>query len=174
MFYKTIYKSPVGILTLISDGKHLTHLIFESEKYYQNIKESTKTNDSIDVFLKTKIWLDKYFNGQKPNINELNLKLEGTTFQNKVLDAIKNIPYGKVVTYKDIAKQIGQKSYRAIGSAISHNPIPIIIPCHRVVGTNKSLTGFSGGLDVKINLLKLEGVDTTQYKMSKGAKYAKM
>ena len=175
MKYKANYPSPIGNLTLISDGTNLTHVILEKESYYQNIKKEAKTNDNLEIFKQTKIWLDKYFNKEKPNIDDLKLKLEGTLFQIKVWNALKTISYGQTVTYGFVAQKINSKtSARAVGGAIGHNPIPIIIPCHRVVGTNNNLTGFTGGIDVKIKLLKLEGLDITKYKIPKGEKYAKM
>lgn len=175
MKYKANYPSPIGNLTLISDGTNLTHIILEKESYYQNIKKDAKTNDTLEIFKQTKIWLDKYFNKEKPNIDDLKLKLEGTPFQIKVWNALKTISYGQTVTYGFVAQKINSKtSARAVGGAIGHNPIPIIIPCHRVVGANNNLTGFTGGIDVKIKLLKLEGINTTKYKIPKGEKYAKM
>lgn len=175
MIFKTFYFSPVGKLTLISDGTNLTHVILEKESYYQNIKKDAKTNDNLEIFKQTKTWLDKYFNKKKPNIDDLKIKLEGTPFQIKVWNALKTISYGQTVTYGFVAQKINSKtSARAVGGAIGHNPIPIVIPCHRVVGTNNNLTGFTGGIDVKIKLLKLEGLDITKYKIPKGEKYAKM
>ncbi len=175
MKYKANYPSPIGNLTLISDGTNLTHVILEKESYYQNIKKEAKTNDNLEIFKQTKIWLDKYFNKEKPNIDDLKLKLEGTPFQIKVWAALKKVPYGQTVTYGFVAQKINSKtSARAVGGTIGHNPIPIVIPCHRVVGTNNNLTGFTGGIDVKIKLLKLEGLDITKYKIPKGEKYAKM
>lgn len=175
MKYKANYPSPIGNLTLISDGTNLTHVILEKESYYQNIKKEAKTNDNLEIFKQTKIWLDKYFNKEKPNIDDLKLKLEGTPFQIKVWNALKTISYGQTVTYGFVAQKINSKtSARAVGGAIGHNPIPIVIPCHRVVGTDNNLTGFTGGIDVKIKLLKLEGLDITKYKIPKGEKYAKM
>lgn len=175
MKYKANYPSPIGNLTLISDGTNLTHVILEKESYYQNIKKEAKTNDNLEIFKQTKIWLDKYFNKEKPNIDDLKLKLEGTPFQIKVWNALKTISYGQTVTYGFVAQKINSKtSARAVGGAIGHNPIPIVIPCHRVVGTDNNLTGFTGGIDVKIKLLKLEEIDITKYKIPKGEKYAKM
>lgn len=175
MKYKANYPSPIGNLTLISDRTNLTHIILEKESYYQNIKKEAKTNDNLEIFKQTKIWLDKYFNKEKPNIDDLKLKLEGTPFQIKVWNALKTISYGQTVTYGFVAQKINSKtSARAVGGAIGHNPIPIVIPCHRVVGTDNNLTGFTGGIDVKIKLLKLEEIDITKYKIPKGEKYAKM
>ena len=175
MKYKTTYQSVIGNLTLISDGTNLTHVILEKESYYQNIKKEAKTNDNLEIFKQTKTWLDKYFNKENPNIDDLKLKLEGTPFQIKVWNVLKKVPYGQTVTYGFVAQKINSKtSARAVGGATGHNPIPIVIPCHRVVGTDNNLTGFTGGIDVKIKLLKLEGLDITKYKIPKGEKYAKM
>lgn len=174
MKYKTNYSSPIGNLTLISDGEYLTNIIFEHDKFYEHIKKEAIKKDNLNIFKQTKTWLDKYFNGENPNINILELKPSGTPFQKKVWDILKTIPYGKTITYKEIAKQISTTmSARAVGSANSHNPIPIIIPCHRVVGASHNLTGYSGGIDIKIKLLKLEGRDITKYKCPKGEKACK-
>lgn len=158
MLYKSIYKSPLGLLTLISDKDTLNYILFENDRFYENLKAKAIEKD-LKIFTQTKLWLDKYFKGQNPNINELNINPKGTIFQIKVWNILKTIPYGKTITYKEIAKKINKpKSYRAVGSAIGHNPIPIIIPCHRVIGANNKLTGYSGGIENKIKLLKLEGV----------------
>lgn len=158
MLYKSIYKSPLGLLTLISDKDTLNYILFENDRFYENLKAKAIEKD-LKIFTQTKLWLDKYFKGQNPNINELNINPKGTIFQIKVWNILKTIPYGKTITYKEIAKKLNKpKSYRAVGSAIGHNPIPIIIPCHRVIGANNKLTGYSGGIENKIKLLKLEGV----------------
>ena len=174
MLYKSYYKSPLGMLTLISDKDTLNYILFENDRFYENLKAKAIEKD-LKIFTQTKLWLDKYFKGQNPNINELNINPKGTIFQIKVWNILKKVPYGQTVTYGFVAKKINSKtSARAVGGAIGHNPIPIIIPCHRVVGTNNNLTGFTGGIDVKIKLLKLEGLDITKYKIPKGEKYAKM
>ena len=174
MFYKSLYKSPVGLLTLISDGIYLTHIIFEKEPYYQNIKNVAIFNDNLDIFKQVKKWLDKYFHNEKSSIDKLKISLKGTLFQIKVWNELKGIPYGRVVTYHDIAKKINSNSCQAVGHAIGLNPLPIIIPCHRVVGTGKKLIGYSGGIENKIKLLKLENIDITKYKYPKGGKHAKV
>lgn len=158
MLYKSIYKSPLGMLTLISDKDTLNYILFENDRFYENLKAKAIEKD-LKIFTQTKLWLDKYFKGQNPNINELNINPKGTIFQKEIWNILKTIPYGKTITYKEIAKKLNKpKSYRAVGSAIGHNPIPIIIPCHRVIGANNKLTGYSGGIENKIKLLKLEGV----------------
>ena len=166
MLYKSIYKSPLGMLTLISDGDTLNYILFENDRFYENLKAKAIEKD-LKIFTQIKLWLDKYFNGENPNINELSLKPKGTTFQIEVWNTLKNISYGKTITYKETAKKINNpKACRAVGSTVGHNPIPIIIPCHRVLGNN-GLTGYSGGIENKIKLLKLENVDITQYKLPK-------
>lgn len=158
MLYKSYYKSPLGILTLISDKDTLNYILFENDRFYENIKPKAIEKD-LKIFTQTKNWLDKYFKGQNPNINELNINSKGTIFQKEIWNVLKTIPYGKNITYKEIAEKLNKpKAYRAVGSAIGHNPIPIIIPCHRVIGANNKLTGYSGGIENKIKLLKLEGV----------------
>lgn len=124
--------------------------------------------DDLAVFQKAKDWLDRYFQGQKPAISELPLAPIGGEFRQMVWKILCEIPYGQVITYGDIAKKVAQRkglarmSAQAVGGAVGHNPISLIIPCHRVVGTNGSLTGYSGGLDMKIKLLEFEGVNMSK------------
>ena len=125
-------------------------------------------NDNLKVFQDTKIWFDKYFKNQRPEISQLPLAPIGNSFRQAVWKILCDIPYGEVTTYgeiaKKIAKQIGKEkmSAQAVGGAVGHNPISIIIPCHRVVGSNGSLTGYAGGISTKIKLLKHENVDMTK------------
>lgn len=119
--------------------------------------------------------MDRYFKGERPEIAELPLAPIGGEFRQTVWKILCEIPYGQVITYGEIAKKIAQKrglnrmSAQAVGGAVGHNPISLIIPCHRVVGTNGSLTGYSGGLDKKIRLLEFEGVDMSNlYRPKKG------
>ena len=161
----TIYQSPVGAITLASDGDSLIGLWNEGQKYHGNtlFKEMVENND-IPLFAAAKQWLDRYFAGQKPDISELPLAPRGGEFRQDVWRILCEIPYGEVITYGDIAKKMAAKmnkksmSSQAVGGAVGHNPISIIIPCHRVVGSNGSLTGYAGGIDVKRKLLELEGV----------------
>ena len=121
--------------------------------------------DGIPVLAAAKNWLDSYFAGKKPDISQLPLAPSGSAFRQDVWRVLCEIPYGEVTTYGEIAKKIAARrrqksmSSQAVGGAVGHNPISIIIPCHRVVGTSGSLTGFSGGIDKKVKLLELEGVD---------------
>lgn len=169
MFFSTRYPSPVGMLTLACDGAHLTGLWMEGQKYFGGaIPEPMTERDDLPVFRAAKNWLDRYFAGQKPEISELPLHPIGGEFRQEVWKILCEIPYGEVVTYGDIAKkmaaQMGKKtmSGQAVGGAVGHNSISIIIPCHRVVGANGSLTGYAGGVDKKVKLLALEGVDMSR------------
>lgn len=165
MIYVANYKSPIGNLLIASKNNKLIGLWIEGQKYYfSNFKDEVQQLDN-NILLDTKKWLDKYFNKEKPSINELELNPIGSEFRQEVWKILCTIPYGKVITYNDIAKQIAHNrginkmSAQAIGGAVGHNPISIIIPCHRVVGTNGSLTGYAGGIDKKIYLLKHEEVN---------------
>lgn len=169
MFFSTRYPSPIGMLTLACDGAHLTGLWMEGQKYFGGaIPEPMTERDDLPVFRAAKNWLDRYFAGQKPETSELPLHPIGGEFRQEVWKILCGIPYGEVVTYGDIAKkmaaQMGKKtmSGQAVGGAVGHNPISIIIPCHRVVGANGSLTGYAGGVDKKVKLLALEGVDMSR------------
>lgn len=160
------YKSPIGNITIASKENKIIGLWIENQKYFlSSIKEIMIENNEDESIIKAKIWLDKYFNKENPDINELPLNPSGTEFQLKVWNILKEIPYGKTITYKDIADKIAKEkklkrmSSQAVGGAVGHNPISIIIPCHRVVGSNGSLTGYAGGIDIKAKLLKHEEAD---------------
>ena len=166
--YINSYNSPLGIMYMSSDGIYLTGLWFKGtfdDKKHQN----NYIKKNLLIFEETKKWLDIYFSGQNPNfipqykINNL------TPFREEVIKTMNKIPYGKVITYNDIAKEIAKKrkinkmSAQAVGGAVGWNPICLIIPCHRVIGTNGSLTGYGGGIKNKIKLLELEGNDTSKF-----------
>ena len=164
MFYTTTHPSPVGLLTLASDGERLTGLWNEGQKYHGNsLFPHMAENDALPVFGAAKHWLARYFSGDEPDASELPLAPKGSEFRQGVWRVLCGIPYGEVLTYGDIAKKMAadmqraHMSAQAIGGAVGHNPISIIIPCHRVVGADGSLTGYAGGIDTKIKLLKLEG-----------------
>jgi len=165
MYYSTTYPSPVGILTLACDGEHLVGLWIEGQKYHgSTISEEMTEKDGMPVFDDAKKWLDRYFAGEKPAISELPLAPIGSEFRQEVWRILCEIPYGQIITYGDIAKKMAAKMHKksmssqAVGGAVGHNPISIIIPCHRVIGSNGSLTGYAGGIDTKIKLLEMEGV----------------
>ena len=166
MYYSTTYSSPIGTVTLACYDNSLVGLWTAGQKYHGNtIPEVMIENNDIPIFGAAKKWLDRYFAGEKPNIAELPLAPIGGEFRQSVWKILCEIPYGKVITYGGIAKKIAVKmgrnsmSSQAVGGAVGHNPISIIIPCHRVVGSNGSLTGFAGGVQMKVKLLELEGVD---------------
>lgn len=165
MYYEMKYDSPVGRLTLASDGLNLAGLWMEGQKYFGGtVPGELRPNEELEVFSRAKDWLDRYFNGKKPEPSELPLAPVGGEFRQTVWELLCEIPYGKLTTYGQIAREAAKRlqresmSAQAVGGAVGHNPISIIIPCHRVVGTGGSLTGYAGGLDKKIWLLKHEGV----------------
>jgi len=169
MYYSTVYSSPIGEITLACHDDNLVGLWTVGQKYYgDTIPEAMVENNDAPVLCNAQKWLDRYFAGEKPDITELPLAPIGGVFRQAVWKILCEIPYGKIITYNDIAKKIavqpGRKSMssQAVGGAVGHNPISIIIPCHRVVGSNGSLTGFSGGIQTKVKLLELEGVDMSR------------
>ena len=165
MYYKTSYISPVGLITLACDGESLVGLWLSGQKYYGgSISGAMTENADFPVFDAAARWLDKYFKGRRHAVSELPLAPIGSEFRQAVWRILCEIPYGEVVTYGDIAKKMAismnrkSMSSQAVGGAVGHNPISIIIPCHRVVGAGGSLTGYAGGVEVKARLLELEGV----------------
>ncbi|MBR5218317.1 MAG: methylated-DNA--[Clostridia bacterium] len=169
MYYCVTYKSPIGPLLLVSKEDKLIGLWMYNQKYFCPLKEQPIEDNENAVLKKAVNWLDEYFRGNKPDISILPLAPEGSDFSKEVWDILCTIPYGEVMTYGQIADIIAQNhgkakmSAQAVGGAVGHNPISVIIPCHRVVGTNGSLTGYAGGLSKKITLLKHEGVDTEKF-----------
>lgn len=166
MVYFSYYNSPIGKILLASRNGMLIQLSIEGQRYYEiNNSSEFKEKDDEEILLKTKKWLDRYFKGDIPNINELKLDFSSySSFRQEVWKLLLDIPYGKTVTYSEIAKKVAyvrgkeKMSAQAIGGAIGHNPISIIVPCHRVIGKNGNLVGYSGGIDMKIKLLKHEGI----------------
>lgn len=174
MYYQTHYPSPLGAITLASDGEQLTGLWFDGQKYYLGtLPEPPVENGNLPVFALATAWLDRYFAGETPEPSELPLAPIGSEFRQRVWKILCDIPRGSVMTYGEIAKQVAAElglesmSAQAVGGAVGHNPISIIIPCHRVVGTGGSLTGYAGGLNRKVKLLELEGVDLSRFFMPK-------
>ena len=174
MFYSTTYESPVGTLTLASNGEALCGLWLDGQKYHGGtIPESMTHDDDAPAFAEARTWLDAYYAGERPAIADVPLAPIGSEFQQIVWHILTEIPYGELTTYGRIAEQVratrGRASALAVGGAVGHNPISIIIPCHRVVGADGSLTGYAGGLTRKIWLLEHEGVDMTKlYRPKKG------
>ena len=148
MNHTALYNSPIGPITLTSDGKSLSGLSFCHTK-------ATDTIDSIEIFHKTRCWLDLYFSGRQPDFIPP-IKPIGTDFQRRVWHALLEIPYGETTTYGNIARRLGCRSAQAVGQAVGRNPIAIIVPCHRVVGSDGSMTGYAYGLERKEYLLALE------------------
>lgn len=172
MYYSTTCPSSLGVLTLACDssGGSLTGLWLEGQKYYgSTISGEMREKSGMPVFDRTKDWLDRYFAGERPRVDELALAPAGSVFRREVWRILCEIPYGEVITYGDVAKKAAERlgragmSGQAAGGAVAHNPISIIIPCHRVVGANGSLTGYAGGIQNKIKLLTLEGVDISRF-----------
>lgn len=164
MIYKYIYKTPDGFSNIImnSDGEYLTGLWFEDSRDSSKHTIECEEKD-LEIFKETSKWLDIYFSGKTPDFTP-KYKIENLTpFRQEVIDIMNSIKFGKTLSYNDIAKIIAKNrgikrmSAQAVGGAVGWNPICIIIPCHRVVGTNGSLTGYGGGIKNKISLLELEG-----------------
>lgn len=154
----TYYNSPIGQLLLECNNAALTGLWIEGQKHYaagSDIK--IFNNNNHPIFDVTRDWLDAYFAGRNPKTINIPLKPRGTDFQKCIWDVLCTIPYGSTTTYSNIARKLNT-SPRAAGGAVGRNPISIIIPCHRVVGTNNKLTGYAGGLDIKAKLLELEDI----------------
>lgn len=161
-------RSPIGNMLLAADEIGLTGLWFEGQKYFALYLDKEHEEKEIPLFEKVKQWLAIYFSGKEPDFS-VPLHFTGTDFQNKVWKILCTIPYGQTMTYGEIARQIAAEkglphmSAQAVGGAVGHNKISILVPCHRVVGTNGSLTGYAGGIEKKVKLLKLENVDMKQF-----------
>ena len=157
MFFNDYYNSPIGNITMASDGESLCGLWFDGQKYFASTVKGETDDKTLPVFEQTKKWLDIYFLGNEPDFMP-KFSLNGSEF-------LLTIPYGSVMTYGEIAKimakqrGVAKMSAQAVGGAVGHNPVSIIVPCHRVVGTNGNLTGYAGGIDKKISLLKIEKTD---------------
>ena len=149
---------------MASDGNALTGLWFDGQKYFAEGLAETAAAKTLPVFDEAMRWLDIYFSGQKPDFLP-KLHLIGTDFQREVWDILLEIPYGQTVTYGEIARKIADKrglktmSAQAVGGAVGHNRVSVIVPCHRVIGSDGSLTGYAGGIERKIKLLNIEQPD---------------
>jgi len=163
MIYTTHCPSPLGDILLAAKDDKLIGLWIERQKHYlADLKDKVTEDGNNPTLTQAKDWLDRYFANQKPTSTELPLAPIGSEFRQQVWQILQTIPYGKTITYKQIATQIAkqrgtkQMSAQAVGGAVGHNPISIIVPCHRVIGSDGSLTGYTGGLDKKTYLLKHE------------------
>ncbi len=168
MVFSAHYPSPLGSIMLASDGNNLVGLWLEGQKYFAaTVAKEIMEQPDLPIFAAVQSWLDRYFTDQKPAISDLPMAPKGGAFRMAVWDILCKIPYGKVITYGEIAKKMAVRmnkanmAAQAVGGAVGHNPISIIIPCHRVVGVNGSLVGYAGGISKKIQLLQHEGVDTS-------------
>ncbi len=161
MEYTNEYVSPLGKILLASDGHALTGLWFEGQKYFAAKLDPDHEEKKLPVFARTAEWPALYFDGEKPAFIPP-LTLKGTPFQKEVWEILLEIPFGQTTTYAEIAAEIARRrglasmSAQAVGSAVAHNPISLIIPCHRVVGSDGSLTGYAGGIEKKEWLLAME------------------
>ena len=168
MEYIHHYNSPLGGITLASDGEALIGLWFDGQKYFGDTLSKEYHEQNLPVFEQADKWLDIYFSGKAPDFTPpLNMKT--TAFRKAVWEIMLTIPFGQTMTYGQIADKIAKQnglstmSAQAVGGAVGHNSISLIIPCHRVVGTNGSLTGYAGGIDKKVELLTLEKADMSKF-----------
>lgn len=161
MDYTWHYDSPLGGITLASDGEALIGLWFDGQKYFADTLDKEHQEKQLPVFDDTCRWLDIYFSGKNPDFTP-KLNMRTTAFRKKAWEIMLAIPFGQTMTYGEIAARIAREkgqnrmSAQAVGGAVGHNSFSLIIPCHRVVGTNGSLTGYAGGIDRKIRLLQME------------------
>lgn len=157
MDYTAHYDSPIGGITLGSDGKALVGLWFDEQKYFADVLDPMHEEcPDLPVFVEARRWLDIYFSSKTPDFTPP-LALRGSNFRKQVWQQLLVIPYGQTITYVQLARRIGCRSAQAVGGAVGHNPLILIVPCHRVVGTNGSLTGYAGGISKKVRLLQIEG-----------------
>lgn len=168
MTYICKYNSPLGVITLAGSSEALTGLWFDGQKYFGDNLPNEYKQDRLPVFDETVKWLDIYFSGRNPGFMPP-LSFNASPFRKTVWEILLTIPYGKTMTYGEIADKIAAQkgiesmSAQAVGGAVGHNPISIIVPCHRVVGTNGSLTGYAGGIERKTKLLELEQADMSGF-----------
>ena len=148
--------SPLGVISLAGEGDCLVGLWLEGQTHFASTLTGEVTEAWLPVFGEAGRWLEIYFSGQAPDFTP-QLDLRGTPFRRKVWEQLLRIPFGHTVTYGDLARQVGG-SPRAVGGAVGHNPVSLIVPCHRVIGAGGRLTGYAGGLDLKVRLLQLEGI----------------
>ncbi len=165
MQYTIYYRLPIGGILLAADDIGLTGLWFEGQKYFARGLQKEHEEQETALLRAAKHWLDIYFSGKEPDLT-VPLHFTGTEFQNDVWEMLCSIPYGQTTTYGALAERLAAKkglqhmSAQAVGGAVGHNMISVIVPCHRVVGSNGSLTGYAGGIEKKIKLLTLEKADT--------------
>lgn len=155
MMYSTNYSSPIGEMLIASDGEAICGVWFYGQRHFPSLDNAIK-NDDLAIFQCVKEWFNDYFSGLNPKIN-FKLKPQGSRFRCKVWKILTQIPYGETLTYGEIARKISPTmSAQAVGGAVGRNPISILIPCHRVLGSDGKLTGYAGGIDKKLKLLEIE------------------
>ncbi len=159
MFDYIRYDSPLGTLTVAAEGRALTALVIEGQKYEALHLAGESRERETPVLYAARIWLDRYFAGERPDPADLPLSPKGTAFQQRVWRELMTIPYGRTESYGSLAARLGS-SGRAVGGAVGRNPLSVMIPCHRVLGSDGRLCGYAGGLENKKKLLKLEGIVT--------------
>lgn len=168
MVYTAEYDSPLGTITLACDGEAITGLWFNGQKYFGNILPRETMQQEQPLFAEARRWLDIYFSGRDPGFLPP-LRYDSTPFRKLVCSIMLTIPYGQTMTYGEIAAEAARQqgiktmSAQAVGGAVGHNPISLMIPCHRVVGTSGSLTGYAGGIERKVKLLALEHADMQKF-----------
>ncbi len=156
--YHALYSSPLGIINLVSNDNSLIQLWLPGQN--NGISYTAESNNLPNIINDTKDWLDKYFRKENPDPKAIALYFAGTVFEEKVWKEVMKIPYGKVITYGQIAKTFtGKMSSQAVGQAVGNNPLALIIPCHRVIGANNKIGGYGGGIETKIWLLEHEGIN---------------
>jgi len=161
MMNYVLYDSPVDTLLLLADTRGLMEVRFVGNKGDALAQIDDSWNEGGDLLADCVKQLDAYFAGELTEF-DLPLVYSGTDFQQQVMHALREIPFGETCSYGELAKKLGRNgAARAVGSANRRNPLPIIVPCHRVIGANGDLTGFAGGLDIKRKLLTIEGADVT-------------
>lgn len=164
MLYVSNYLSPLGNLLISSDKNSIRAVVLEGQTFFAENFQQEKIIEKSDLDIQklVKKWLDAYFSAKNPSLDELNLSPQGSEFRQTVWQILTEIPYGEILTYGEIARKVAlilnkeKMSSQAVGNAIAHNPILIMIPCHRVIGANGNLTGFSAGISNKVKLLELE------------------
>ncbi|MEG2123783.1 MAG: methylated-DNA--[protein]-cysteine S-methyltransferase [Clostridium sp.] len=156
--YSCRLSSPIGDIRVAGDGTSLTGLCIAQQKYFPKEPGDEIAWNNLPLFVQTKEWLDCYFSGKEPEFMPP-LSPQGTPFRREVWKLLCEIPYGQLTTYGRLAEKLGEHmSAQAVGGAVGHNPISIMIPCHRVVGADGNLTGYGGGICLKVKLLELEHV----------------
>ena len=148
------YESPLGQITMAGEGEALVGLWLEGQKHFASTLGPDAVEGWLPVFGETCRWLDIYFSGAQPDFTP-RLDLRGTPFRRTVWEQLLTIPYGVTISYGELARRIAA-SPRAVGGAVGHNPVSLVVPCHRVIGADGHLTGYAGGLDLKARLLQLE------------------